>query len=584
MAETNLLNSYKNTLFNKIKHAFDTQDFDRVIKLSPEYMKQDKNNPWVHAYFGYALTYMGNADDFELAKQYIDHALKLKPDEAEFYILLGKMCRDGKLILKSIPRFIQAIELSQSPSAYYNLGVAYVSLGEIEKGLDLIFYAIQKEPNLKYIEDLNQLIYYDPRFKNEDYIKFGKLFYYNAKDKLKIEPFKHKVERYDSKKAKLRIGFFCAEALTTPTWHFLEKIFMRMDRTRFDIYCYSRPPQQLTKVETHDVSRIRNSADIWRYCHFLSIKETAKLIHDDQLDMLIDLSGYLPSFYGYYSNEPNICIFMYKPAPVQINWYGFWGTTGIPEIDYLITTADNVPQSQNHNFTEKIYRLKNGYTHSEIFTDIPDHAEEPPCIKNGYITFASFSRATKLNSQVYNIWSEILKRVENSKLLIKYTMNAEEYMKNMIYSNFEQRGISRDRILIDTNTEKRAKFLSAYDSVDVALEPIPFGGVTTTINALTMGVPVIAKYEEDRVVNGGTCSLLKVIGCKELAASSAEEYIENAVRTATNIEKLKEYRTVLRNRTLNSSINAEQYTKDLVEAFEFIWQDSCKKVNQSVDL
>lgn len=577
MVQIDLIDSYKKTLFNKIKYAFDTQDFNLVLNLCHEYMRQDQSNAWVHAYFGYSTACMGELNDFTVTVDCLEKALALRPDEIEFLILVGRMHRDSDGLLFGMKFLLRAANISKSPMAYYNLGLAYINLGELEKGIDLILYAAHQEKNLKYLEDLNQFIYYDPRFKNQDYIKYAKLFYYSAKEQLGIEPFSHNKERYDKNKSKHRIGFFCAEGLNTPTWHFLEKIFTRMDKERFEIYCYSRPPQQLAKRGNEELNSIKQSADNWKACELLSIKETAAEIYKDQLDILIDLSGYLPSIYGYYSKEPNICIFMYKPAPVQINWYGFWGTTGIPEIDYLITTEDNVPQSQNHNFTEKIYRLKNGYTHSEIFANLPDHAQEPPCIKNGYITFGSFSRATKLNSNVYKIWSEILKKTPDSKLLIKYTMVEPKYTEPLVKSIFEQHGVAQDRILIDYSSEPRNTFLSAYDSVDVALEPVPFGGVTTTINALTMGVPVIAKYEEDRVTNGGTCGLLKAIGCKELCSNSDEEYIASAIKVSSDIEGLRNYRKTLRDRTLNSSINADQYTKDLVEAFEFIWQDCCDK-------
>lgn len=582
MLKTNLLDNYRNTLFAKIKHAFDTQDFHTVLKLCPEYMEHDQANAWVLAYFGFVISCMGAFEDFDVTRDCLTRALELRPDEIEFLILVGKMHRDSPAIIYGMQFLLRAANISKSPIAYYNLGIAYINLGELEKGLDLILYAVKGESNLKYLEDLNQFIYYDPRFKNSDYIKFAKLFYLTAKEQLKIKPFKHNQERYDKNKSKLKIGFFCAEGLNTPTWHFLEKIFNKMDKSRFEIHCYSRPPQQLTNKENEEINRIKQSSHSWKFCHLKSVKETAEEIYNDEIDILIDLSGYLPSVYGYYSTEPNMCIFMHKPAPVQITWYGFWGTTGVPEIDYLITVADNVPESQNHNFTEKIYRLQNGYTHTEIFANLPDAVTEPPCVQNGYITFASFSRATKLNSQVYKVWSEILKQVANSKLLIKYTVMAPEYTPNLIWSNFEQYGITRDRILIDYSSEERNKFLSAYNNVDIALEPIPFGGVTTTINALTMGVPVIAKYEEDRVTNGGTCSLLKAIDCVHLTANSDEEYINNAVNLAKDIEQLKNHRKTLRDKALNSSLNVEQYTKDLIEAFEFIWQDCCQRLGQTI--
>lgn len=577
MSKPNLAENYQQTLFEKIKNAFDQQDYINVINLVPKYMEKDKGNAWIYVFFGYALFITNGAKESRLAIEYLSKAIQLNPNIPELYTLHGNVYRDSSEPYQSLRFYNKALELDPNNHfTLYSLGAACISLGETEQGINYLLRAVSKNDSLKYLEDLLQFMYYDPRFKNPDYQKIARLFYTTAQSKFKIKPYEYEASRYQKNKAKIKIGFFCAEGLGTPTWSFLEKVFQKLS-TRIEIYCYARPSQQQLQVESQDLRRIKSTVHKWTYCNSLSTKDTALLIHEDELDVLIDLSGYLPSYYGYYSNEPNMLIFMYKPAPVQITWYGFWGTTGISEIDYLITVEDNVPKSQDQYFTEKIYRLPGGYTHTEICSDLPEIEANPPCIKNKYITFASFSRANKLNSEVYDVWSEILKRVPDSKLLFKYYMASEEYMINHIKNNFKDRGIDETRIIIDPRRQRREEFISTYNKVDIGLEPIPFGGITTSINALTMGVPVIAKYEEERVINGGTCSLLKAMGLNELATISNEDYINQAVRLANDIDRLCLYRTTLRDKALTSSINSENYTKDLEQAFIDIWKDCCER-------
>lgn len=570
------IQNLQNKLFERIKAAFLNQDFATVVSLSQEYLLRDKFNAWVLAYFGYSLFFIGTYREQLLGLDYLKKATKLDPKEAQFHAMIGVLHRDNSSI-RSLQHYERALNLDPDCHlAYYGLGIAYFTLGNIEEGINYIIKAISYSTNLKYLEDLNHIIYYDPRFRNPDYKKIAELFYLTAKEKYKLEAINHPLSRYNAKKEKLRIGFFCGEQVNTPTWPFLEKIFKSMNRNKFEFYCYCKPPKFVNLKKEHtNILKVKPHVDKWYYCDRMSIVEVAKQIQNDEIDILIDLSGHLPSYYSYYSEEPTILLFMMKAAPVQITWYGFWGTTGIKEIDYLITAEDNVPPSQDENFTEKVYRLTTGYTHAEIFNSLPDINPEHAFEKNGYITFTSFSRSTKLNSHIFDLWSEILRRVPNSKFLIKYFLMEVSYMTNFIYTNFEKRGIDRSRIIIDPKSQLVNAFISEYNKTDIAFEPLPFGGVTTTINSLTMGVPTIAKYEEDRVTNGGSISLLKAIGCPELCAYSDEQYIQIAVDLANNPEKLKEYKKTLRDRITNSSIKADVYTQSIERAFTDIWEDCC---------
>lgn len=571
------LKNFNEKQFNEIKQLFQERNHREVVSHCLKYLGKDPKNAWANLYMGLSLWYTGGKKERALAVDYLNNAIELSNDDPEIYANVGLIYLDN-VISRSVAHFQKALSINPNLAlAHYGMGVALFSLGQIEFGIDLILKAVGLEDNLKFLEDLIHYIYYDPRFRNPQYKQIAELYPKVAKAKYKITPYKHSKERYDSKKTNLRIGFYNGEHLGTPTWPFLERILKHFNKELFSIYCYANTVRKISLTEEHsNITQIKKYIKKFTYCSQMKGNEIAELILQDEIDILVDLSGYLPSIYSFTSLDPAINVFLYKAAPVQITWYGFWGTTGISEIDYLLTSEDNVPPSQDHNFTEKVYRLTKGYTHAEIFDDLPDIDPIPAFEKNGYVTFTSFSRVTKLSTHTFYLWSEILKRVPNSKILIKYQFLEAEIIENFIKTNFSKRGIDPNRILLEVEREAPIKFIAAYNKTDIALEPVPFGGVTTTINAITMGIPVICKAEEDRSQCGGSVSLLRAIDCQDLAAFTDEEYINNAVNLANNFEKLREYKSTLRNKIENSSITAKEYAKDLEKAFSDIWQDCCQ--------
>ncbi len=569
-----LKHNYLKTLETKAKEAFEQQKYIQVIELCNQYLKQDLKNPYMCAYFGFSVLRLKSVKEFKLANEYLSKAIKMKPDEPLFYVLMGNLIRDAVKTDSAINYYIKALQLDVNyHEALYNLGVAYCSLGEMEKGIDLFINAISINANLKYLEDLNHYIYYDPRYKNKDFQKVATLYYQTLKAKHKIEPYTYTKERLDPNKTKLRLGFFCGEHIDTPTWPFLEQVFLRMNKDHFEIYNYLKPKR--LDYETPSVQNLRGKCDKWVYCHELSTQATAELIHNDNIDILIDLSGYLPGVYGFDSLDPSMNVFAYRPAPVQITWYGFWGTSGFPEMDYFITSKDAVPEDQEQYFTEKVYRLPNALLHSSIVDKLPD-IEESPFLKNGYITFGSFARTTKLNSHQLKIWADLLNRVPGSKLLIKHALQPIEYISKRVRSELESHGCDGNRVEFEYKPCKRFEFLTSYNKIDIALDTIPFIGVTTAMNAITMGVPIITKHG-DTVVGGGTASILKTLELDEFIAQTDEEYIDLAVKLANDPEKLQEFRKTLRAKSYQSSLNVDTFTKDLEDAFDFIWKDCCQK-------
>ncbi len=568
---------------SEAKNLFKEKKYEEVATLLYPDIESYAKDPWANAYTAFSLHKLTsdrntNQKIYDLFKK----AVELNPNEPKIFNLMGEFVRDKTSPSLAIDIFERALELNPNyTEAKYNLAWTYFDLGQIIPAIDLMFDLIKSDCKLKYLEDLIHYIYYDPRYNNIHYHKLACLFYDIYKQTYKPEKYNHSKDKYLKDKKTLVIGVFDAEYNSSPTWDFFEKIMTTIDKEKILFNFYVRPPSVIKEREP--ILQIKAKANKWEYLNKKTIKESAEIIYKDNVDILIDISGYVPSNMNFLEEEPNICIFAYKPAPVQISWYGFWGTTGFPEMDYLITSSESVPISQDQYFTEKIYRLNGAYTHFDIFQDLPE-IKELPAIKNGYITFGSFNRSNKINFKTYDIWSQILHKVPNSKLQIKFVSDPKEYISTKILDAFKERGIDESRIEFNKVTKRQTgkEFISCYNNIDIAFDTIPFCGVTTAINALSMGVPVIATMEENSIVCGGVANLVKHLGLPELMATNYDEYVNIAVNLANDIERLQYYRNNLREIAKNSKLSIESYCETLEEAFRDIWIDCCTKAHSEM--
>ncbi len=537
--------------------------FGDCINLLSTEINSLPDNAQAHAYLGYSLIRALGHKEFALGVQLLQLAIQKQPKEAEYHFLLAMAVRDFGKTNQCIPLFQQAIKLNPEEANYYHqFASAFYKLGETESGNDLNLLAIKKQGKLKFVEDLSHFSFYDPRFKNQDYLKFASLFPMIYKQHFQPKPYEH--SPLDKNKFKFKIGFFNAELLNSPTWDFFEKIFQRIDRNRYDIYVYAKP---ILAQERRAIESVKNIVNKFCYLTGKNIADCAETIYQDDLDILIDTSGYMPSIYGYTAEVPDLAMFIHKPARIQATWYGYWGTTGISEIDYIIFSKDGIPAEQEKNFAEKFCPLQGGFTHSEIYAQLPE-LNDLPYNQNGYITFTSFSRASKFNSHLYNTWAEILKQVPESKLFLKYSFS--EYTMNKVFQEFGRRGIEKNRIIFEWEPQNSFDFIKAYQKADISLDTFPFIGITTAINSLNMGVPIITRYDPERITCTATKSLLDHVGLSNLVAYSDQDYIRIAVELASNIPQLIDLRKNLRNKVKESSLTIDNFVADFQNALEFM--------------
>jgi predicted O-linked N-acetylglucosamine transferase (SPINDLY family) len=321
-----------------------------------------------------------------------------------------------------------------------------------------------------------------------------------------------------------------------------------------ECFCYSNVsnPDSVT-------ARIRELADHWLDISSLSDEQVGEAIRKDNIDILVDLSGHTAG--------NRLKVFAQKPAPIQVTWVGYPGTTGLPGMDYRITDHRADPEGTSDKYhTEKLVRMEPCFLCYQPPTDAPEIGPLP-AIKNGYITFGSFNNLSKLTKETILSWSILLRGIPDARLLIKAQARGSEAGYNDLSSAFLANGIERSRIEFIGYIPETQDHLDLYNKVDIALDTSPYNGTTTTCEALWMGVPVVTLSGSRHASRVGA-SLLHAAGLSEFVAETTEQYISIATRLAGNIDRLEGLRNSLRQTIRASSLtNQHELTGELESAY-----------------
>jgi len=331
---------------------------------------------------------------------------------------------------------------------------------------------------------------------------------------------------------RIRVGYVSADFRQHSVAYFLDKVLSGHSRERFQVFCYANMTQ-----EDDVTGRLRSYTDVWRPISNLDDEAVARLIRDDRIDILVDLSGH--------TEGNRLGVFARRPAPVQVTWLGYPGTTGLATMDYRLTDAVADPEGPADLYhTERLWRVPDGFLCYAPPEESPPPVS-PPCLTGNRITFGSFNNPAKMSRETLRCWAGILGRVPGSTLLLKIYHSSDEATRKKWMKVLNAHGIDSSRVEILPRVTGLADHLALYGRVDIALDPFPYNGTTTTCEALWMGVPVVA-------LSGGrhsarvSASILKNVGCTELIAGSLDEYCEIAVRLANDCSQLEAYRSGLR--------------------------------------
>ncbi|MBR2216092.1 MAG: hypothetical protein IJ849_10080 [Selenomonadaceae bacterium] len=359
---------------------------------------------------------------------------------------------------------------------------------------------------------------------------------------------------------RLRIGYISPDFRQHAVAYFLAPLLRDYDRQNFAVHCYSAG--LVDKV----TQRFQHYPVNWRDIRGRSARTVARLIAEDHIDILVDLSGH--------SQNNLLDVLAYRPAPIQVTAIGYMNTTGLPTMDYFLSDVFCSTKPEPPGFTEKVIRLP----HSHLCYDpgavreMPAPAIEAPVRKNGFITFGSFNNVAKLTDELLCIWRSIMDRVRQSRLVIK----------GKICSIPEGRTILRERLRrlhfelarVDLRPYS-PDYLEQYRDIDIALDTAPYTGGLTTCEALFMGVPVVTLKGHSHNSRFGT-GILRNAELKELIANNQMEYVKKIMQLATNPELLQRYHQGLRQHLLKSPLmDSKNYMRELESAYREIWQNFC---------
>ncbi len=358
----------------------------------------------------------------------------------------------------------------------------------------------------------------------------------------------------------LRLGFVCRDFRHHPVGYFILRAVEGLRGLDCETYCYDTG---LIRDELTD--RFAAASTVWRPCRGLSDVELADRIRDDRVDLLFDLAGH--------TSGNRLLLFARKAAPIQLTWLGYVGTTGLAAMDYLIADRHQVLEGTEQHYREQVIRLPDGY----VCYDPPAYAPEVgplPASECGHVTFGCFNSPSKINPDVVALWAEILAKLPTSRLLLKYKGLDDEVVRRRLVNLFSARGIEPGRVLLE-GWSPHAEFLAAYRRVNIALDPFPYSGCTTTCEALWMGVPVVT-WPGQTFAGRHSLSHLSAAGVTGTVARDLAEYQEIAIGLATDLPRLAALRAGLRPRMAISPLcDGDRFARNLLQALRIAWQAWC---------
>jgi protein O-GlcNAc transferase len=355
----------------------------------------------------------------------------------------------------------------------------------------------------------------------------------------------------------LRIGYLSGDFRNHPVGYFLHGVLAARNRAEAELFCYSS-----TEMEDAMTARLRREVDHWRPIFGLDDDCAVQAIRADRIDILVDLAGH--------TNSNRLGVFARRAAPVQAAWLGYFGTTGLAAMDFVIADRHVLPPEDEPDFSERVVGLPDSY----LCFSPPEQAgavAKPPAGLTQPITFGCFNSRTKLNPAVFALWSRVLAAVPRSRLLLKAAQYADKTIRREIAQAFAALGTSPERILFEPASPIAAMF-EAYGRVDIALDPFPFAGGATTAQALWMGVPVVSLIGDTWPGRQGA-SLLSAAGFADWAVADPDAYVALAQRLATDRPGLIALRRDLRAAVAASPLcRADRFAGHLEAAYRDIWR------------
>jgi len=495
------------------------------------------------------------------AEHALRNAVAARPDFAAAWLSLAAVMNQADRLDDAEDCLCRSLELEPGlAEAHYNYGNLLHREGRIGEAIAHYRTAAELKPD--FARAHSNLVYalnFSNAFSPEEIFQEHRKWALRHAEPLTASARPHRNPRTTGRP--LRIGYVSANFRDHAVTYFFEGTLIHHDPERFQVHCYSDVEQPDAHTE-----RLRRASGVWRDIAGLDDASVAELVRRDGIDILIDLTGH--------TDNHRLLTFARKPAPVQVTWNGYANTTGMSAIDYRITDAlADPPGMTEHLHSEKLVRLP------EIYMAFSPPAASPqvsaaPETEAGHVTLGSMNALSKVTPQVIAVWSTILRALPGARLLM-CTVPAGR-TSDRVTREFARHGVDRARLELLPKLPFQ-QFLSAHSRVDIALDPFPFSGTTTTCQTLWMGVPVITLAGKCHVSRVGV-TMLSSVGLGQCVATDENDYVGKALALASNPALLREMREGLRERMRSSPLtNGARLTRFLEDAYLKMWEDYCGK-------
>jgi|ETNmetMinimDraft_16_1059900.scaffolds.fasta_scaffold00055_35 predicted O-linked N-acetylglucosamine transferase (SPINDLY family) len=550
----NFIAAYNNLgiVFKELKEFERARNsYQKAIEIQPNYAS-------AHYNLGNVQNELG---EFEQAASSYQKAIEIQPNYASAYNNLGNVQNELGVFEQAASSYQKAIEIQPNyASAYHNLGFLLSNLGKYDEATQSCRQAIKIKTD--YAKAYSMLLFnlnYKTDFNPNLYLTEARKFRINCKPKKSLS-FKH---QYEKKPTKLRLGLISADFGNHPGGFHTLSTLRELRKKNFELIAY-------TTTERRDEFSY-HFRPLFSKSHSIEKKKDEEVVEQivkDGIHILMDLQGH--------SAKNRLPIFMYKSAPIQVSWLG-QGSTGILEIDYFIGSPLTIPKNEENHYVEKILRLPE-IEHCFTPPDFNVAINNLPALKNNFVTFGCINKLTKVNDDVIALWSKVLSSVPNSKLFLKSTELDDQKIVENTHKRFKKNKIDKNRLILHGKSPTRKEVLETYNEIDIALDPFPFQGNTSTEEAVWMGVPVLTLKGNRFLFHFGE-SINSNLNMHDWIAKNYDEYVSKAIKFSSNLDELSKIRMNLRQIALQSPVfDAPRFA----EHFSKMLWDMWKKLNKKL--
>ena len=506
--------------------AFERGDHRRGITLLREAQDAGIKSPSLHANLAICLTAVG---EISAALEQAHLALRLAPLSAMARVAAADAFLAMGAVGEAVTELRAALSIEPSPPIHSNL-----------------LYAMSFLPGYKPAEILEEHRAFDRTYAPPVYRLAG-------------HPNDPDPDR------KLRVGYLSADMRSHSVAHFLAPLLEAHDRAEVEVTGFPsvKRPDAVTE-------RLRGLTDAWIPLLGLSDEQAAMAIREARIDILVDLGGH--------TGDSRLLVLTRRPAPVHVSFLGYPSTTGVDAVGYRLTDALVDPEGEpDRHHVETLVRLPSGFLCYEPPASAPD-VSPSPVTRGAGLTFGSFNTLAKMTPRVVELWARIVRKAEGSRLFLKSGPLADAGVRERVTKQFVDQGIDASRLVLEGRTPGQLGHLARYAEIDVALDPFPYNGTTTTCEALYMGVPVVA-LEGDRHASRVSASILRRVGLDSLVSATPKQYQATALGLAKNPARLAELRAGMRARLASSPLSDKAgFARSVEAAYRALWGAWCRKV------